>query len=266
MTSALLEYERLSVSLGGNPVLSDVSLSLRRGEILCVVGESGSGKSTLLNAALHLLGPTGLVTGGSVRFCGEDVYHMAEGQLRDLRGPGVGMIHQDCLASFCPIRRIGDQIHEALAAHGSTSRAASLRLAGDMLARLNFPDPQRVLSSYPFELSGGMGQRVGIALCLLMSPQAVLADEPTSALDVVSQKRVVDELLRVREDFGLGMVVVTHNMGVARAMADRVLVLKDGRVVECGRAPEVLDRPRTAYTRALLDAAPRLRRGIERGC
>lgn len=262
MTAALLEYERLGVSLGGNPVLRDVSFSLQRGEILCVVGESGSGKSTLLLAALRLLGPAGLVTGGTVRFCGEDVNRMSKARLRDLRGCGLGMIHQDCLASFSPLRRIGDQIHEALAAHGSVSRAESDRRAADMLARLNFTDPQRVLSSYPFELSGGMGQRVGIALCLLMGPRAVLADEPTSALDVVSQRLVVDELLRARRDFDLGMVVVTHHMGVARAMADSVLVLKDGRVVEHGAASDVLSCPSDAYTRALLDAAPRLERGV----
>ncbi|HIX30770.1 MAG TPA: ABC transporter ATP-binding protein [Firmicutes bacterium] len=256
----LLEYESVEISFGRRAVVRDVRFALGAGEILGIVGESGSGKSSLLRAALGLLGPGGAVSGGRIRFRGQDLTALSERELQKIRGAQIGMIFQDAGASLCPIRTIGAQICESLAAHGKISRPAAREKALALFEKLRFPDGARIWDSYPFALSGGQCQRAAIAAAMLPSPAVLLCDEPTSALDVLVQKQVVEELLRLRELFGTAMILVTHDIGVARAMADTVLVLKDGRIVEMGPAVQVLNAPRTDYTRRLLDAAPKLRR------
>ena len=260
MTEPLLEYSHVDVSYKGTPVVHDVSLPVMPGEIVCIVGESGSGKSTLVKAAMGQLGPNGLVTRGDIWYEGSSIPDLPASSLRRLCGSDFALVFQDCLAAFAPIRRIGDQVHESLAAHRSISRAESDEKASEMLAKLGFDDPARVLASYPFNLSGGMGQRVGIALALLSEPRILFADEPTSALDVITQAQVVKLLKRINEELGTTIVLVTHNMGVVRMLADHVLVLKNGVVEEYGEAAQVLDTPKAAYTRELLSATPRLER------
>ena len=226
----VIRYEHVDISYKGKRVVHDVSFSVEKGEILGIVGESGSGKSTLIKAAMGLLGKDGLVTRGDIWYKGMDLPDLKPREMRKLCGPELGMIFQTAGSSFCPIRTVRAQL------------------------------PKRVLDSYPFELSGGMQQRVGIAAAMLLNPKILLADEPTSALDVTVQKQVVEEMLMVRETFGTSIVLVTHNMGVIRAMADKVLVLHEGEIMEYGVTEEVFEHPGSVYTKKLLAAVPKLRR------
>lgn len=256
----LLTYKSVEIAFNGRTVVHDVSFALHPGEILGIVGESGSGKSTLLKAAMGLLGNGGMVTRGDIWFRGEDLPDLNEKDMRRIRGAGIGMIFQDAGASLCPIRTIGSQIYESMSAHGKLTKSAAKEKALELFEKLHFKDSRRIWDSYPFELSGGMNQRAGIAIAMLMEPPVLLADEPTSALDVAVQKQVVLEMLRLRDLFGTAMVLVTHDIGVVSAMADTVLVLKDGKVMEYGRAQQVLNEPEREYTRKLLSAVPKLRR------
>lgn len=258
--AALLDYEHVEISFGGRPVVHDVSFQLHPGEILGLVGESGSGKSTLIKAAMGLLGNNGLVTKGDIWFEGKSIPDMTEREQRKIRGEKIGMIFQDCGASMSPIRTIGEQIVESLAAHGKVDAVQAKATAMELFDKLHFKDGDRVWNSYPFELSGGMNQRAGIAIAMLMNPSILLADEPTSALDVAVQRQVVEEMLRVRDTFGTAIILVTHDIGVVSAMADTVLVLQNGNVMEYGKAKEVLENPQNDYTKKLLSAVPRLRR------
>lgn len=258
--SGLLDYRHVEISFNGSPVVHDVSFSLRPGEILGLVGESGSGKTTLIKAAMGLLGESGLVTRGDIWFEGRNLPDLPEKEMRRICGEKIGMIFQDCGASMSPIRTIGEQIVESLAAHRRVNVHAARAAAMELFEKLRFQDGERVWNSYPFELSGGMNQRAGIAIAMLMKPAILMADEPTSALDVAVQRQVVEEMLHVREAFGTAILLVTHDIGVVSAMADSILVLQNGRVMEYGRARDVLENPQNDYTRKLLSAVPRLRR------
>ncbi len=261
MNKPLLEFSHVEVSYNGAPVVHDVSFPVMEGEVVCVVGESGSGKSTLVRAAMGQLGDAGLVTRGDIWYEGRSIPDLPERDLRRLCGGDFALVFQDSLASFAPLRRIGDQVYESLAVHRELTRAQADTLAKETFERLGLPDSERVLASYPFELSGGMGQRVGIAVALLSEPRILFADEPTSALDVITQARAVELLRTVNRELGTTVVLVTHNMGVVRALANHVLVLKDGNVVEFGDVLQVLNAPHAAYTRELIAASPRIARG-----
>jgi ABC-type dipeptide/oligopeptide/nickel transport system ATPase component len=258
--ASLLEYKNVEISFGGTPVVRDFNVSLQPGEILGLVGESGSGKSTIIKAAMGLLGNNGLVTKGDIFFEGKNIPDLSEKELRTIRGAKIGMIFQDAGASLCPIRTIGEQIYESMSAHGQISKAEAKEKALDLFDKLHFKNPAQIWDSYPFEMSGGMNQRAGIAIAMLMNPSILLADEPTSALDVSVQKQVVMEMLQLREMFGMAIILVTHDIGVVSAMADRILVLKDGNTMEYGNAADILNHPQNDYTKKLLSAVPRLRR------
>ena len=258
--SGILRYAHVDIAYNGKVVVQDVSFTLDEGEILGIAGESGSGKSTVIKAAMGLLGPAGQVTRGDIYYRDYDLPDLSPTQLRKLNGPALGMIFQSAGASFCPIRTVGSQLYESLTEHESVDRDAFNRRAVELLKKIGFDNPQRILNSYPFELSGGMQQRVGIAAAMLLNPKILLADEPTSALDVSAQKQVVEEMLLVRKTFGTAIVIVTHNIGVIGAMADKVLVMKDGKTVEYGETRQVLECPRELYTQKLMAAVPRLRR------
>lgn len=177
----------------------------------------------------------------------QNILDIPEKEKRKIRGAGIGMIFQDAGASLCPIRTIGEQIYESMRVHTKITRSEAKSRAMDLFDKLNFKDSQRVWDSYPFELSGGMNQRAGIAIAMLMNPPILFADEPTSALDVSVQRQVVREMLKLRELFGTAIVIVTHDIGVVRAMADTVLVLKNGKTVEYGTADRVLIIPGSVY-------------------
>ena len=260
MENKILTYDSVEISFDGKAVVHDVSFSLAPGEILGLVGESGSGKSTLIKAAMGLLGPDGLVTRGDICYMGQNILDISEKEKRKIRGAKIGMIFQDAGASLSPIRTIGDQIYESMRAHENVSKSVAKERAMELFDKLNFKDSQRIWDSYPFELSGGMNQRVGIAIAMLMNPPILFADEPTSALDVSVQRQVIKEMLKLREMFGTAVVIVTHDIGVVRAMADTILVLKDGKTMEYGDAGKVLNNPQNPYTKKLLAAVPRLKR------
>ena len=254
----VLRYENVDISYNGILVVRDISFSVREGEILGIAGESGSGKSTLIRAAMGLLGDTGLVTRGDIWYEGLDLPDLSASELRKLNGPELGMIFQNAGSSFCPIRTVGAQLYEAMTEHGPVSRQEFRMKALELFEKLGFEDGQRILDSYPFELSGGMQQRVGIAAAMLLQPKVLFADEPTSALDVSIRKQVVEEMLSVREHFGTTIILVTHNIGVIGAMADRVLVMRGGEMVEFGDKEQVLTHPQEEYTKRLMAAVPRL--------
>ena len=258
--SEILRYEHVDISYNGVKVIKDVSFTVSEGEILGIVGESGSGKSTLIKAAMGLLGDTGLVTRGDIWYKGKNLPDLSAGELRKLNGPELGMIFQYAGSSFCPIRTVGAQLYESMTEHESLSKEAFRVRTTELLEKIGFENTQRILESYPFELSGGMQQRVGIAAAMLLNPSVLLADEPTSALDVSVQKQVVEEMLLVRRTFGTSIVLVTHNIGVIGAMADKVLVMKNGEMVEYGETQQVLNDPKEDYTRLLMSAVPKLKR------
>lgn len=256
----ILRYEHVDISYNGVKVIDDLSFSLDEGEILGIVGESGSGKSTTIKAAMGLLGPGGLVTRGDIWYKGKNLPDLSMSEQRKINGPEIGMIFQNAGSSFCPIRTVGQQMYESLTEHEKVNKAEFEKRATALFQKIGLTDTNRILNSYPFELSGGMQQRVGIATAMLISPRILLADEPTSALDVAVQKQVVEEMLLIREKFNTSIVVVTHNLGVVGAMADQILVMKDGCMVEYGTKEQVLKDPHEEYTKKLLNAVPRLRK------
>jgi ABC-type dipeptide/oligopeptide/nickel transport system ATPase component len=256
----ILRFEHVDITYNGFKAIKDVSFTVDEGEILGIVGESGSGKSTLIKAAMGLLGPTGLVTRGDIWYKGKNLPDLSPRELRRLNGPELGMIFQYAGSSFCPIRTVGAQLYESMTEHEDISRGEFAARATDLLGKIGFDDARRILDSYPFELSGGMQQRVGIAAAMLLHPSVLMADEPTSALDVSVQKQVVEEMLLVRRTFGTSIVLVTHNIGVIGAMADKVLVMRYGEMVEYGETKQVLEHPKEDYTKLLMSAVPKLRR------
>ena len=271
MSEKLLEISGLSVCYEGEQILNNICFSVEKGETVGIAGESGSGKSTLLRAILRLMGKNSSITGGQITFRGEELTGMSEKKLRSLCGSEIGMIFQNTGASLCPTRKIGAQICESVRAHekrcgfitpifGGMSGRKSRREIKDMtlqrFADMGLSDGETIWNSYPSSLSGGMNQRVGIALAMLLHPSLLLADEPTSALDVVSQAQVLRELQALQQKEQTGMVLVTHNLAVLEQMADRVVVLKDGNIVEQGETRTVFDHPKDEYTKNLLAAVP----------
>lgn len=259
MTEPLLRVEHVTICYNGTPVVQDISFTLNQGEILGVVGESGSGKSTIIKAIMGLLGSGGMVTRGDIYYKGQNVVDMPQKEQRRLLGPEMGMVFQDCKAALCPIRTVGAQIFESLAEHEKVTKEEVYERTGVLMKKIGLEDYQRVLDSYPFELSGGMNQRVGICTAMMMKPSLLLADEPTSALDVTVQKQVVEEMKLMRKEYGTAMILVTHNIGVVGAMADQVLVLRNGRMMEYGSTERVLNHPENPYTKNLMDSVLHLR-------
>lgn len=257
---SLLKLEHVTICYNGEPVVHDVDLELNKGEILGVVGESGSGKSTIIKAIMGLLGNEGMVTEGDIWYKGKNIVDMQEKELRRLLGPEIAMVFQNSGSALCPIRTVGDQIYESMREHERISRKECAERTVRMMAKIGLKDGERVLQSYPFELSGGMNQRVGICISMLQNPSLLLADEPTSALDVTIQKQVVEEMLLMRKEYGTAMIIVTHNIGVVEKMADKVLVLKNGKVREYGKTAQVLTAPEDPYTKELMSSVPRLKR------
>ena len=257
--NSLLRVEHVTISYNGKPTVEDVSFELKQGEILGIVGESGSGKSTIIKAIMGILGEEGLVTRGDIWYKGENLTDMSEKKLRKFLGTEIGMVFQDCKTALCPVRTIGAQIHEAVSEHEKVSKKEIRERAGEIMKKIGLDDSDRVLDSYPFELSGGMNQRVGICTAMIMHPNLLLADEPTSALDVTVQKQVVEELLLMRKEYHTAMILVTHNIGVAAYMADKMIVMKQGKVVDSGDREEILHNPKSDYTKNLLLAVPSLK-------
>ncbi|KPI25851.1 Monosaccharide-transporting ATPase [Actinobacteria bacterium OV320] len=264
---SLVEVTDLTVEFGALRAVDGLSFRLAEGAALGLVGESGSGKSTVASALLGLHRGTGAAVGGSVRVAGTDVQAASDEELRRLRGGRAAMVFQDPLSSLDPYYAIGDQIAEVYRVHTRVSRRTARARAVQVLDRVGIPDPVRRSRSRPHEFSGGMRQRALIAMALACEPDLLIADEPTTALDVTVQAQILDLLHALREDTGMGLLLVTHDVGVAAESVDEVLVMRHGRLVEHGPVEAVLAAPAQPYTRELLGAVPRVeaRRAVGHG-
>jgi len=263
----LLEIKNLSVEFPAAPkslpAVRDVGFGLARGEVLGLVGESGSGKSVTSLALMRLLPPQAMI-GGEIRFATNgsapvNLLSLTADQMRSLRGSSISMIFQEPMAALNPVMRVGEQVAEAARAHGSVSKKAAWNQSVQALREVAIPDPERRASDYPHQLSGGMRQRVMIAMAIVNRPQLLIADEPTTALDVTIQAQILDLLASLRDRFGLTMLFISHDLAVISNIADRIAVMYAGNLVEIGPRNEIFGNPAHPYTRGLLEAVPTLK-------
>ena len=265
----ILEVKNLSTHFftraGTIKAADDVSFSIERGSTLALVGESGSGKSVTSLSIMRLVPPPGRITAGEIMFNGRDLLRLSEEEMRRLRGREIAMIFQDPMTSLNPVYTVGDQIAEAIELHEHVSKKQAWAGAVEMMTRVRIPDAQRRASDYPHQLSGGMRQRVMIAMALSCKPKLLIADEPTTALDVTIQAEILELLRILRDDFDLAMLLITHDLGVVAETADRVAVMYAGRIVEEAPVRQVFGNPRHPYTEGLLRSVPKLtEQGIKR--
>ena len=258
----LLSVKNLStefpVKKGIVKAVEDVSFDVDAGEILAIVGESGSGKSVTSLSVMGLLAEPGHVAGGSMEFEGKDLVHLSEREYRALRGNDMAMIFQEPMTSLNPVYRVGKQIVEAIRTHENVSKKEARERAIDMLRKVGIPSPEKRIDDYPHQMSGGMRQRVMIAMALSCNPKLLIADEPTTALDVTIQAQILDLLRRLRDDTGMAVLLITHDLGVVSETADRVVVMYCGQVVEEAEVRTLFDHPMHPYTLGLLKSIPRL--------
>ena len=260
----LLEVKGLCAGYGAGPMAADVSFSLFPGEILCLVGESGCGKSTLLKAVMGAA-PGLEILSGDILLEGRSLLSLPARERLRVCCDRFGLVSQSPGASFNPIRNYRKQFAETLRSHGRYDRDTFDGRVAEAFGKLGLEDPRRILACCPYEMSGGMNQRIALALALLLEQDILLADEPTSALDATIQLQVAKELLRLRDVSGMSQIIVTHNLALAQFLADRIGVMYAGRLVELGTPAQVLGAPRHAYTRALIAAIPTLRGGMPQG-
>jgi len=258
----LLRVDHLSVEFatarGPVSAVRDVNFEMRRAEVLGLVGESGCGKSTVARSLVRVLPPTASVTAGKILFEGSDVQTLTPRALRRIRGSGIGIIFQDPLTGFDPLLTVGAQISETLRAHESLSRAAARKQTIELLRRVEIPAAESRYSAYPHELSGGMRQRAMIAMAISCRPRLLIADEPTTALDVTIQAQIVELLKKLRDELGMAILLVSHDLGLIASIADRVLVMYAGQTVEQGPAGAVLASPLHPYTDSLIRSVVRI--------
>ena len=260
---SLLEVRNLTTAFqterGELTAVEDVSFDLNEGEILGIVGESGSGKSVTALTIMGLLPqPPARIVGGSIRFAGDELTSLTEARMERIRGSGISMVFQEPMTSLNPVFTIGEQIMETLRAHERIGAREQHARAIAMLDKVGIASAARRMADYPHQLSGGQRQRVMIAIALACNPKLLIADEPTTALDVTIQAQVLDLLMDLRDEFGMAIIVITHNMGVIAETADRVLVMYAGRIVEQATVADLFERPRHPYSRGLLSCVPTL--------
>lgn len=259
---SLLEIKDLSVSFGTETgrlqVLNAISLSVAAGETLAVVGESGSGKSVTALSILQLLGEAGQIDAGEIRFAGDDLAQRSDEAMQMIRGNQISMIFQEPMSSLNPVIQVGKQVAEPLVLHRGLSWADALAEAENLLKKVAIPDPAGRLKEYPHQLSGGMRQRIMIAMALACRPQLIIADEPTTALDVTVQAQILALLKDLTKEAGAALILITHDLGVVARYADRVAVMYAGRIMESGTAAEVYANSQHPYTRGLMASIPAL--------
>ena len=260
---ALLEIRELvtqfETTAGTVQAVDGISYTVEEGETVAVVGESGCGKSVSALSILRLIpDPPGRIAGGDIRFMGQDLLALGEEEIRDIRGRDIGMVFQEPMTSLNPVLSIGVQLTETVLQHRSVGAAAAQARALELLRMVGISEPDRRLSQYPHHLSGGMRQRVMIALALSCEPKLIIADEPTTALDVTIQAQILELMKDLTKRLGVALIVITHNLGVVARYADRVNVMYAGRIIESGAARQIYHHPRHPYTRGLLASVPRL--------
>src|SRR6202789_471204 len=263
MTDSVLDIDSLPVGLGKDPrnarIIDGVSLRVREGETLCLVGESGSGKSVTSLTVMGLLQKGSLApTGGSIKLVGEELLGARDGRLRQLRATTMAMIFQEPMTALNPVVPVGRQIDEVLRVHTDLDARARRKRILAMMEQVRLPDVERIFASYPHRLSGGQRQRIMIAMALVLEPKLLIADEPTTALDVTTQKQILALIRDLQRDRGTAVLFITHDMGVVAEIADRVAVMRQGRLVETGALDTILRTPAMDYTRNLLSAVPSL--------
>lgn len=254
----LLEVKNLHIQYAGTEMVHGISFSLDSGEVLSLVGESGSGKTSVIRAILGCLPHEGRVNEGEIIFSGVNMLENTPKMWRDISGRNISMIFQDSGSMMNPIRTIGSQFVEYILEHSSMDPQKAEKEAKEMLERMQLPNPDTIMDSFPFELSGGMRQRVGVAMAMFFRPQLLLADEPTSALDVTTQAQVVKELMKICREDGTAIILVTHNLGVATYMSDKIMVMQNGHVVEEGTSEAIIENPQANYTKELLHSVPQI--------
>jgi len=256
----LLEVRKLRTSFftsdGVVHAVDNVSFSVRRGEAVALVGESGCGKSVTAMSIMRLVAVPGKITAGEVRFKGRDLVPLPEKQMRAVRGNDIAMVFQEPMTSLNPVFKIGAQVAEAIRIHRKVSKKEAWKLAGEMLDLVSIPDPVKRLDDYPHQLSGGMRQRVMIAMALSCDPELLIADEPTTALDVTIQAQIMELLASLQKRLGLAVLLITHDLGVVAEFCERVIVMYTGRVVEEAPVLDLFERPGHPYTRGLLKSLP----------
>ncbi len=261
---SLLRIQNLKVQFGAFPAVDGVDLQLDKGELLGIVGESGSGKSVAMLALMGLIDPPGRVTADAIEFQGRDLLKLSPKERRALIGRDVAMVFQDALTSLNPSYTVGAQITEVLKTHLGLSGKAARQRVIELLEQVEIPDAANRADAYPHQLSGGMNQRVMIAMAIACAPKLLIADEPTTALDVTIQAQIMALLLKLQREQGMGLVMITHDLAVVAEMAQRVAVMYAGQIVETGPVPGLFDAPRHPYTNALLAAIPEHNKGAKR--
>ena len=264
MNREILNLKNLSVSYGDINILKDIDLSLKKGEILGIVGESGSGKSTLIKSIMGILDENASID-GEINFEGKDLASLSLKDYRKIKGKEISMIFQNPTEYFNPTRKISKQFIENIRSHNDISKQEIQKKSINTFKFLGLQDGKKIWNSYPFELSGGMNQRVAIALSIMLEPKILLADEPTSALDVTVQAQVVKELLKLRQKLNTSIILVTHNIGVASYMSDNIGVMYGGRIIEYGESEELINNPKHPYTKMLINSVPVINGNIPNG-
>ncbi len=267
-SEALLEVRNLRTSFSSEDgvvhAVDNVSFNVLRGEAVALVGESGCGKSVTAMSIMRLVASPGRITGGEIRFKGRNLASLSEREMRDVRGNDIAMVFQEPMTSLNPVFKIGSQVAEAIRIHRKVSKKEAWKQAGDMLELVSIPDPIKRLDDYPHQLSGGMRQRVMIAMALSCDPELLIADEPTTALDVTIQAQIMELLAGLQKKLGLAILLITHDLGVVAEFCERVIVMYTGRIVEQAPVTELFANPAHPYTRGLLKSLPSVTKA-ERG-
>ncbi len=262
MSEHLVDIQNLHLSFftpaGEVKALNDVTIFLDEGEVLGIVGESGSGKSVTASAIMGITADPGRIVSGTVLFNGHNIGELSEKELRSIRGKEVSMIFQDPMTSLNPVYTIGNQIEESILLHTEKTKAEARERAIELLRLVGINEPEKRIKQYPHELSGGMRQRVMIAIALACEPKLLIADEPTTALDVTIQAQILELIMELKEKLGMAVILITHDLGIVSSMCDRIAVMYAGKVIECGTTDDIFYDPQHEYTKGLLRSVPNL--------
>ncbi len=253
----------VSVKTDGHYLINNVSFKLDKGECLGIVGESGSGKSTVIKGILRLHNSKAIGYDGEVLYKGENLFSKTPKEMNEVRGKEMFMVFQDGMSAFDPSARMGSVCAEIVRTHLPVTKSEAREMICESMTRVSLKDPEKILDLYPFQLSGGMLQRMMISLVLVLNPSVVMADEPTSALDAITQRKVLDDFIKLKNEHDSAMIFISHDLGIVKKLCDRVMVMKSGEVVETGTAMEVFEDPKHEYTKYLIDTRVRLSKNFK---